>query len=34
VTASGELDASYIAAVVPLARKGWDSAFPLLTEGY
>ena len=34
VTASGELDASYIAPVVPLSREGWDGAFPLLKEGY
>ena len=34
VTASGELDQSYIAPGVPLSREGWDSAFPLLKEGY
>jgi isopentenyl diphosphate isomerase/L-lactate dehydrogenase-like FMN-dependent dehydrogenase len=34
VTAAGALDASYIAPVVPLSREGWDSAFPLLKEGY
>jgi glycolate oxidase len=34
VTSSAQLDNSYIAPVVPLAREGWDSAFPLLREGY
>jgi len=34
VTASAELDKSYVAPVVPLAREGWDSVFPLLKEGY
>ena len=34
VTSYAELDKSYVAPVVPLAREGWDSAFPLLEEGY
>jgi isopentenyl diphosphate isomerase/L-lactate dehydrogenase-like FMN-dependent dehydrogenase len=34
VTSYAELDKSYVAPVVPLAREGWDSAFPLLKEGY
>ena len=34
VTSYAELDKSYIAPVAPLAREGWDSAFPLLKEGY
>jgi isopentenyl diphosphate isomerase/L-lactate dehydrogenase-like FMN-dependent dehydrogenase len=34
VTSYAELDQTYIAPVAPLAREGWDSAFPLLKEGY
>jgi isopentenyl diphosphate isomerase/L-lactate dehydrogenase-like FMN-dependent dehydrogenase len=34
VTAYGELDKSYVEPVAPLLREGWDSAFPLLKEGY
>lgn len=34
VTSYAGLDRSYIAPVAPLARTGWDSAFPLLKEGY
>ena len=34
VISYAELDKSYLAPVVPLARAGWDSAFPLLKEGY
>jgi isopentenyl diphosphate isomerase/L-lactate dehydrogenase-like FMN-dependent dehydrogenase len=34
VTSYAELDTSYLAPVAPLARDGWDSAFPLLKEGY
>ena len=34
VTSYAELDRSYVAPVAPLAREGWDSAFPLLKEGY
>jgi len=34
VTSTAELDSSYIVPVVPLSRQGWDSAFPLLKEGY
>ena len=34
VTSYAELDKSFIAPVAPLAREGWDSAFPLLKEGY
>ena len=34
VTSYAELDKSYVAPVAPLAREGWDSAFPLLKEGY
>lgn len=34
VTSYAGLDKSYVAPVVPLAREGWDSAFPLLKEGY
>ena len=34
VTSCAELDGSYVAPVVPLPREGWDSAFPLLKEGY
>jgi glycolate oxidase len=34
VTSFGELDASYLAPVAPLARQALDSAFPLLKEGY
>jgi isopentenyl diphosphate isomerase/L-lactate dehydrogenase-like FMN-dependent dehydrogenase len=34
VTASCELNRSYVAPVVPLSREGWQSAFPLLKEGY
>ena len=34
VTSCAELDASYVAPVAALPREGWDSAFPLLKEGY
>ena len=34
VTSCAELDASYVAPAAPLPREGWDSAFPLLKEGY
>ena len=34
VTSFAELDKSYVAPVVPLAREGWEAAFPLLKEGY
>jgi glycolate oxidase len=34
VTSCSQLDKSYIARVAPLLREGWDSAFPLLKEGY
>jgi glycolate oxidase len=34
VTSYAGLDKSYVAPVVPLAREGWESAFPLLKEGY
>ena len=34
VTSFAELDRSYVAPVAPLRREGWDSAFPLLKEGY
>jgi glycolate oxidase len=34
VTAFAELDRSYLAPAVPLARSALDSAFPLLREGY
>jgi glycolate oxidase len=34
VTSFGELDRSYISPIVPLAREGWESAFPLIKEGY
>ncbi len=34
VTSCAELDRSYVAPVAPLPREGWDSAFPLLKEGY
>jgi isopentenyl diphosphate isomerase/L-lactate dehydrogenase-like FMN-dependent dehydrogenase len=34
VTSCAELDGSYVAPVAPLSRAGWDSAFPLLKEGY
>jgi glycolate oxidase len=34
VTSCTELDRSYVAPVAPLLREGWDSAFPLLKEGY
>ena len=34
VTSCAELDGSYVAPVAPLPREGWDSAFPLLKEGY
>jgi glycolate oxidase len=34
VTSCSQLDKSYIARVAPLPREGWDSAFPLLKEGY
>jgi len=34
VTSYAGLDKSYVAPVAPLAREGWDSAFPLLEEGY
>jgi len=34
VTSCTELDRSYVAPVPPLLREGWDSAFPLLKEGY
>ena len=32
VTSYAELDKSYVAPVAPLAREGWDSAFPLLRK--
>jgi glycolate oxidase len=34
VTSYAGLDRSYVAPVAPLLREGWDSAFPLLKEGY
>jgi glycolate oxidase len=34
VTSCAALDRSYVAPVAPLPREGWDSAFPLLKEGY
>jgi glycolate oxidase len=34
VTSYAGLDRSYVAAAQPLPREGWDSAFPLLKEGY
>ncbi|HZT49917.1 MAG TPA: alpha-hydroxy acid oxidase [Hyphomicrobiaceae bacterium] len=34
VTSYAALDRSYVAPVAPLLREGWDSAFPLLKEGY
>jgi glycolate oxidase len=34
VTSFAELDRSYVTPVVPLGREGWESAFPLLKEGY
>jgi len=34
VTSYAELDKSFLAPVAPLPRLGWDSAFPLLKEGY
>jgi isopentenyl diphosphate isomerase/L-lactate dehydrogenase-like FMN-dependent dehydrogenase len=34
VTSCVELDSSYVAPVAPMLREGWDSAFPLLKEGY
>jgi isopentenyl diphosphate isomerase/L-lactate dehydrogenase-like FMN-dependent dehydrogenase len=34
VISCSQLDKSYIARVAPLPREGWDSAFPLLKEGY
>jgi len=34
VTSFAELDRSYLAPAVPLARSGLGSAFPLLDEGY
>jgi glycolate oxidase len=34
VTSFKELDASYVAPVAPLPRTSFDSAFPLLKEGY
>ena len=34
VRSCAELDGSYVARVSPLPREGFDSAFPLLKEGY
>lgn len=34
VTSYAGLDRSYVAPAAPLLREGWDSAFPLLREGY
>jgi glycolate oxidase len=34
VTSFKELDASYVAPIAPLPRSAFDSAFPLLKEGY
>jgi isopentenyl diphosphate isomerase/L-lactate dehydrogenase-like FMN-dependent dehydrogenase len=34
VTSCAELNGSYVAPIAPLPREGWDSAFPLLKEGY
>ncbi|MGE0852132.1 MAG: alpha-hydroxy acid oxidase [Hyphomicrobiaceae bacterium] len=34
VTSYAGLDKSYVTPVAPLGRQGWDSAFPLLKEGY
>ena len=34
VTSFKQLDASYVAPVAPLPRTSFDSAFPLLKEGY
>jgi isopentenyl diphosphate isomerase/L-lactate dehydrogenase-like FMN-dependent dehydrogenase len=34
VTGFGQLDRSYLAPGIPLARYGIDSPFPLLKEGY
>ncbi|HJU32492.1 MAG TPA: alpha-hydroxy acid oxidase [Hyphomicrobiaceae bacterium] len=34
VRSCAELDGSYVARVAPLPREGFDSAFPLLKEGY
>jgi glycolate oxidase len=34
VTSYAGLDKSYVTPVAPLPREGWDSAFPLLKEGY
>lgn len=34
VTSLGQLDRSFLANATPLSRRGFDSAFPLLGEGY
>ena len=34
VTSFGQLDRSHLARATPLSRRGFDSAFPLLSEGY
>jgi isopentenyl diphosphate isomerase/L-lactate dehydrogenase-like FMN-dependent dehydrogenase len=34
VTSYSGLDRSFVTPVAPLGRQGWDSAFPLLKEGY